>query len=115
MSDKLEKQGDKIPMNILSEVMSGTLDRLGYAPKAAPTAVVNVNSVENRVVMIPIDANALQEAREAIRAAEAKRVIEHRESTPLGVDELEVEPESPPDEAQDAAGDSVSIEPPSRS
>jgi hypothetical protein len=108
MADKLEKQGDKIPMNLLNEVATGTLDRLGYAPTKAPASVVNVNT-DNRVVMVPIDAGALQEARDAIRAAEQRRVVEHRE--------LEVEPESPSsggDEAQDA-GVAQSIEPPSRS
>jgi hypothetical protein len=107
MADKLEKQGDKIPMNLLNEVAMGTLDRLGYAPKApGPSVAVNVSNNDNRVVMIPIDANALQEARDAIRLAEQRRTIEHQE--------LEVEPESAADEAQDA-GDAQSIEPPSRS
>ncbi len=105
MADKLEKQGDKIPMNLLNEVATGTLDRLGYAPNKVQGPSVSVNVSDNRVVMVPIDASALQEARDAIRAAEARRTIEHRE--------LEVEPESPPDEAQDV-GDS-SIEPPRRS
>lgn len=107
MADKLEKQGDKIPMNLLNEVAVGTLDRLGYAPNKvqSPSVNVNVNS-DNRVVMVPIDAGALQEARDAIRAAEARRVIEHRE--------LEVEPESAADEVQ-AAGDAQPSEPPNRS
>lgn len=108
MADKLEKQGDKIPMNVLSDVMTGTLDRLGYAPKTQPSVEVNVNTDNRKVVMIPIDAGALQEARDAIRLAEQRRTIEHRE--------LETEPESAPssDEAQDVAS-GVSIEPPSRS
>lgn len=88
MLDKMEKQGDKIPMNIVTDVATSALDRLGYAPKQSPSVEVNVNTDNRKVVMVPISANALEEARDAIRAAEAARAISHRE--------LEAEPSEPP-------------------
>lgn len=80
MLAKIEKQGDKIPMNLITDVATSALDRLGYAPRTAPSVEVNVNAVDNRkVVMVPISSEALVEARDAIRAAEVRRQIEHRE------------------------------------
>lgn len=103
MLDKMEKQGDKIPMNIVTEVATSALDRLGYAPKTTPSVEVNVNSQDNRkVVMIPISAGALEEARDAIRAAEQARAVAYREI------ELEAEPTA----LEEAA---PSSEPPHRS
>jgi hypothetical protein len=120
MAEKLTKQGDKIPMNLLTEVATGTLDRLGYAPKSTPPVEVNISNDNRKVVMVPIDAGALQEARDAIRAAEARRSIEHREAaseasgaatTSPSIDdlELEAEPKAPGD------GDDQSPAPPHRS
>jgi len=88
MIDKMEKQGDKIPMNIVTGVATSALDRLGYAPKTAPSVEVNVNQDNRKVVMVPISAGALEEARDAIRAAEQARAVSHREHEI----ELEAEP-----------------------
>ena len=44
--DKLEKQADKIPTNLVTEIATSSLDRLGYAPAALAPAV-NVN-IDNR-------------------------------------------------------------------
>jgi hypothetical protein len=90
-------------MNIVTEVATSALDRLGYAPKTTPSVEVNVNSQDNRkVVMIPISAGALEEARDAIRAAEQARAVAYREI------ELEAEPTA----LEEAA---PSSEPPHRS
>jgi hypothetical protein len=90
MLDKMESQADKIPMKMLTEIAQTSLDRLGYGPKQEPPKVeVNVDS--RSVVMVPISAAALEEARDAIRTAEKQRTIESRERL-----ELEAEPKPPP-------------------
>lgn len=89
MLDKMEKQADKIPMQIVSEVATNALDRLGYAPQRNPQVQVNVDNStnSNQVVMVPISPEALEEARDAIRAAEQQRQLESRRTL-----ELEAEP-----------------------
>ena len=52
--DKMEKQADKIPMQLVTEVATSALDRLGYGPKQQG-ANVNVN-VNNGVQQV-YDAN----------------------------------------------------------
>lgn len=83
--DKMEKQADKIPMQLITEIATASLDRLGYAPAApASQASVSVN-IDNRSQMmsVPVTAAALEEARDALRAAEQKRAIEARAYEPL--------------------------------
>lgn len=97
MLEKLEKQGDKIPMQVVSEVATNALDRLGYAPRTAPQVQVNVDNSDNRqVVMVPISPEALEEARDAIRAAEEQRKIAARSTL-----ELEAGPEPEVDDVPD--------------
>src|SRR5215831_1126337 len=67
MLDKLEKQADKIPMQVVTDVATNALDRLGYNPKSQPQVQVNVTEDNRKVVMVPISAGALEEARDAIR------------------------------------------------
>jgi hypothetical protein len=85
MIDKMEKQADKIPMNLITEIATASLDRLGYAPDPKQTSAVNVN-IDNRqqTMQVPVTAAALEEARDALRAAEQKRGIEAHASAPLG-------------------------------
>lgn len=78
---KLEKQGDQIPMKFVTELATGALDRLGYAP-ATPGVSVNIDQRDQRVVQVAVDASALTEAREAMRAAEEKRAVESRRFPP---------------------------------
>src|SRR5262245_46765931 len=54
--EKLDKQQDKMPTSLVNEIATNALDRLGYAPKAAPQIAVNVDNSQtsNRVVMVPI-------------------------------------------------------------
>lgn len=74
---KLEKQGDQIPLKFATELSMGALDRLGYAP-ASPNTSVNINTGTQQVVQIAVSAEALAEARDAMRAAEEKRAFESR-------------------------------------
>jgi hypothetical protein len=103
MLDKLEKQADKLPMNLVTEVATSALDRLGYAPKPPASVEVNVNTDNRKVVMVPISAGALEEARDAIRAAEQARRIASRV--------LEAEPSvQPTDEVQSSTDeDNLSV------
>lgn len=81
--DKMDKQADKIPMQLVTEVATSALDRLGYGPKAQGASVnVNVNNGQ-QVVMMPISAAALEEARDAIREAEKKKILEDRQTLDL--------------------------------
>lgn len=107
MAEKMEKQGDKLPMNLVTEVATSALDRLGYAPKPPSASVeVNVNN-DNRTVMVPISAGALEEARDAIRAAEKARALASLE--------LEAEPEGPTGSEAPAGAAPSPGEPPHRS
>ena len=76
--DKMEKQADKIPMQLITDIATASLDRLGYAPQQTPQVSVNIDQ-RNQMVAVPVFAAALEEARDALRAAEQKRAIEHRE------------------------------------
>jgi hypothetical protein len=75
--DKMEKQHDKIPMQLVTEVVVSSLDRLGYGPKAAPAVNVNVNTGPQYLAISPA---ALEEARDAIRIAEQKKAQQNREA-----------------------------------
>jgi hypothetical protein len=83
--DKMEKQADKIPMQLVTEIATASLDRLGYAPQGPGIGVPVQVNIDNRqqTVAVPVTAAALEEARDALRAAERKRGIEVRESLPL--------------------------------
>jgi hypothetical protein len=75
--EKLEKKKDQIPMQLVTEVAMSALDRLGYGPRREPAVAVNVQQNDNRVV-VAVDANALAEAREAMRLAEARTAYDSR-------------------------------------
>lgn len=77
VQEKLEKQRDQIPLKLVTEVMTGALDRLGYAP-ATPGTSVNVHVGPQNIAQIAVSAEALKEAQDAMRAAEERRAIEHR-------------------------------------
>lgn len=92
--EKMEKKRDQIPMNLVNEVATSALDRLGYGPRREPSVSVNVEQNDNRVV-VAVDAKALAEARDAMRLAEERRAHESRllESSIVG-DVKVVEPSS---------------------
>ena len=80
MLEKLEKQGDKIPMQLVTEVAATALDRLGYAPKKAADVQVTVdNSDKRQIVINSVSVGALEEARDALRVAEQQRATTQRE------------------------------------
>lgn len=74
---QLEKKGDQVPVQVMAEIATSTLDRLGYGPKQQPGVQVNVQQNDNRV-QVAVGANELLEAREAMRRAESRRAIESR-------------------------------------
>lgn len=75
--EKLEKQGDQIPLKFMTEIATGALDRLGYAP-AAPATSVNINTGTQQITQVAVSVEALKEAQDAMRAAEEKRAAEYR-------------------------------------
>lgn len=75
-ADHLEKKKDQVPLASSIEAMSSALDRLGYAPQSSPAVSVQVNNDNSKtqtVVVEGVSASALEEARAALRLAEAKR------------------------------------------
>jgi hypothetical protein len=74
MLSQLQKKGEQIPMQRLENVVSMTLDRLGYAPASTPSVVVN-NNTDARTQTVAIQGLtplALEEARQALRLAELR-------------------------------------------
>lgn len=105
--DNMKKKGDQIPMKMLNEIATGTLDRLGYAPASTPAVQVNVDQRDQRkqvLVTTPVSPAALEEARDALRLAEQRRaaLTIDLEPSPRGV-EKEAEPHVPEcdDEGED--------------
>jgi hypothetical protein len=72
--EKFETKRDAVPLQVLTTTVGSTLDRLGYAPKQAPTVQVNTN-VDNRTqtLVAPVSLSELEEARKALRLVEQKR------------------------------------------
>ena len=52
MLDKMEKQADKIPMNLITEIMTSSLDRLGYAPDKQAGVQVNIDNRQQTMQVI---------------------------------------------------------------
>lgn len=73
LADVIDKKRDSIPLAKLAEVGFGALDRLGYSPqKAAPSTQVNVSAPNGQVNVLSVSTDALQEAQQAIRLAQAR-------------------------------------------
>jgi hypothetical protein len=70
----MEKKRDTVPLTHLIAITNSSLENLGYGPKAPPSAPVQVNV--HQQVAVPVSAGALEEAREALRRAESKRLSE---------------------------------------
>lgn len=105
ISEKLDKQRDKVELPLLTELLTSSLDRLGFAPATGPMVQVNQYNQDNsqKVVQLPgsVTATALDEARMALRAAQSQRLSPSPQSVlgagkgaepPLTL-ELEAEPE----------------------
>lgn len=75
ITEKLRTQKSQIPMALLNEVTTGVLDRLGFSTDKSPGVQVNVQQNDNRM-QIAVDASALEEARQALRASQHRRAIQ---------------------------------------
>lgn len=96
MLDQFEKKKDQIPLQLVTQVATSGLDRLGFGPKTVPPAVnVNVSQTDNRV-QIAVSAADLAEAQSALRLVEARRALENTPSPPslAGPGGVEVEGEA---------------------
>ena len=90
--ETLEKKRSNIPVESVMRVVESSLDRLGYAPKSTNGPAVSVHVQQNAVVAPPVDATLLAEARQAMRAVEARRAreplaIQHQPSIEIDGDE----------------------------
>lgn len=79
--EHLERRRDKVPIGEVRMITESVLDRLGYAPKQVPAVQINSTTQTNvQAVVVPVSAEALNEAREALRIAQERRAIESRET-----------------------------------
>ena len=70
---QLEKKKDQVPIQLVTEMATSALDRLGYSPQrnGGPALQVNVNGAQT--VQVAVSTEQLEEAREALRVAERNR------------------------------------------
>lgn len=68
----VEKKKDAIPLETLQEVTGSALDRLGYGTKPQ-SGGITVNATGNTQVVLPVSSDDLNEARNALRAAQQQR------------------------------------------
>lgn len=78
--EKLQKQRDKIDLPLLTDLLSSSLDRLGFAPQSGPVVQVNQQFTQDnstKVVQLPgsVTALALEEARRALRVAQSQYLL----------------------------------------
>lgn len=93
--DTLNTKKDKVPLPDLTKLADTALARLGYGvPQAPQSPGVTVN-VQNNTVALPVSASDLEEARMALRTAQAsrQRAVESTQPPPLieGTAELKEE------------------------
>jgi len=75
LDEKLTKARDQIPMPLAVDLLKSSLDRLGFAPQSGPTVQVIANQQNNNVLLpSSVTPSVLEEARIALRAAEAQRL-----------------------------------------
>lgn len=78
--EQLEKKRTAVPLPLLNDIMSKSLDRLGYGPKTAPATAVQVNvNNSSPTVAVPVSAAALEEARASLRQVESGRLAARQE------------------------------------
>lgn len=70
--EQLEKKRTAIPLPLLHDISSKSLERLGYGVKPAPGPAVQVN-VQQNGISPPVSAEALQSARQTLRTIETSR------------------------------------------
>lgn len=91
LHDSLEKKRDQIPISTLRDIGTSALDRLGYSPNKAAPAVGVVNVQSGPTFVLPVNTDALREAQEAIRLAEARRAAVAAEAAPQLLQQPDVE------------------------
>lgn len=87
--EQLETKRDKMSTDTLVELTTGVLDRLGYSPKSGPVVHIDqsTNATQNNVVLPGSVTTAdLEEARNALRAAQSIRAPVQIDARPLGVE-----------------------------
>jgi hypothetical protein len=103
-----DKRG-KLPPQFLKDVTTMGLEALGYGPKAGPTIVNNVDS-RTQSVVVPVDAAALTEAREALRLAEARRGAVTVDAVVEKVDGIAAEGSGTSETAREVGGAAISLD-----
>lgn len=84
MEAQFKKKLDQVPLELSREVAISSLDRLGFSPKTGPAVLVQTNN-DNRSVVLPgaVNISILEEARMAIRAVEAQRLMPQSVQIPM--------------------------------
>lgn len=74
--EQLQKKRTAVPLPLLHDITTKSLDKLGYGPKPAsgPSVVVNNNNGGQQLVAAPVSALALEEARASLRQVESGRL-----------------------------------------
>lgn len=89
ITDIIDKKGDSLRIDTLTELMSTSLEALGFGKPVTPAVQVNQTLVDqSQHVTLPLSVSpaALEEARQALRVAEARR----------GMPQIDVLPSAPP-------------------
>lgn len=93
MLERMEKKREQIPINLLHEITSGTLAKLGYgAPSVSPVQVNVGGPTIQPMIAVPVSASELAEARMALRQVEQKK-LSGTSSPILDLLPIEKEPE----------------------
>jgi hypothetical protein len=76
VQENFTKKGDQVPMKLAAEIVTSSLDRLGFAPKNGPSVAVDLRT-QNNVVQLnsSVTPQILEEARMALRMVEQSRII----------------------------------------
>ncbi len=77
--DQLDKKRDTLRLDVLTNLMGSSLEALGFGKPSAPTVQVNtmVDSSTNTVTLpLSVSPAALEEARQALRLAETRRIVD---------------------------------------
>jgi len=73
--EQIDKKRDTLRLDVLTELMSSSLESLGYGRPASPSVQINsVVDASKHVVAVQVSAEDLAVARDALRSAEAKTV-----------------------------------------
>lgn len=85
----LKTKGDQVPLGLANEIAVSALDRLGFAPQKGPTVVVNSQQNNNVVLPGAVTAQALEEARQALRNSERQRTVQQLQLQDTGEQDAE--------------------------